>query len=166
MLTVRRLGIVLGGLASLGYDAAWKVLSAGDCGAPHERARMWIVAKDTDADGAWELQPQRIVEEQRRRYCNLCKEVSNSVSNGLQGRRKDGNIPRQIGLRGGERPDEIKCLSESDWGREWWASEPGLGRVADGVANRVDRIKADGNGQVSIVVVRAFCDLMEVLENA
>ena len=230
MLTVRGLGIVLGDLASLGYDAAWKVLSAGDCGAPHERARMWIVGKISDSDSLWKQQSQRNITESRRWNRNLCKEVSNavqsrqfrhvsegqfneqvrlcpartccirekmadaaeprlqdrhgepsrevlaqserlgdevdnSVSNGLQGRRKDGNIPRQIGLRGGERQDEIKCLSESDWGREWWAAEPGLGRVADGVANRVDRIKAIGNGQVPLVAARAFCDLMEVINH-
>lgn len=41
-------------------------------------------------------------------------------------------------------------------GREWWAVEPRLGRVADGVANRVDRLKAIGNGQVSIVAVNAY----------
>lgn len=225
MLASRGLRIVLGDLAALGYDAAWKVLSAGDCSAPHERARMWIVAKDTDADGAWELQPQRIVKEQWRRSCNLREEVAdaadprlqdrngeprgevlaqperlgdevaNAVQDGLQGRRKDWNIQRPSGLRGGTRTDEIKCLSDatdkrnvrrigsvgadgpsrprweddgqgtaSDWCREWWKAEPGLGRVADGVANRMDRIKAIGNGQVPIVAARAFCELMEVLE--
>lgn len=39
---------------------------------------------------------------------------------------------------------------------EWWAIEPELGRVADGVAHRVDRLKAIGNGQVSIVAKSAF----------
>lgn len=195
MLASRGLGIVLGDLAALGYDAAWKVLSAGDCGAPHERARMWIVAKDTDADGAWELQPQRIVEEQRRRSCNLREEVANAVQDRLQRRGKEWHIQRPSGLRGGTRTDEIKCLSDatdkrnvrrigsvgsdgpsrprgeddgqgtaSDWCREWWKTEPGLGRVADGVANRVDRIKAIGNGQVPIVAARAFCELREVLD--
>lgn len=195
MLASRGLGIVLGDLAEIGYNAAWKVLSAGDCGAPHERARMWIVGKYTDADGAWELQPQGIVEEQRRRSCNLREEVADTVQDGLQGRGKDGNIPRPFGLRGGKGTDEIKCLSDatdkrnvrrigsvgadgpsrprwqddgrgtaSDWCREWWKAEPGLGRVADGVANRVDRIKAIGNGQVPIVAARAFCELMEILE--
>jgi DNA (cytosine-5)-methyltransferase 1 len=30
----------------------------------------------------------------------------------------------------------------------WWSTEPELGRVAHGVANRVDRLKCIGNGQV------------------
>ena len=40
MLVVRGLGRVLGDLAEIGYDAAWRVVSAGDCGAPHERSRI------------------------------------------------------------------------------------------------------------------------------
>ncbi|ELY4817814.1 DNA cytosine methyltransferase [Cronobacter malonaticus] len=38
----------------------------------------------------------------------------------------------------------------------WWDSEPGVGRVADGVANWLDRIKAIGNGQVPRVAAAAF----------
>ena len=39
---------------------------------------------------------------------------------------------------------------------DWWATESGLGRVANGVANRVDRLKAIGNGQVPAVVQLAW----------
>jgi DNA (cytosine-5)-methyltransferase 1 len=41
-------------------------------------------------------------------------------------------------------------------GTSWWKSEPDVGRVADGVAFRVDRLKALGNGQVPEVDRRAF----------
>ena len=44
MLTSRGLGIVLGDLAKMGYDARWGVLGACDVGAPHQRERIWIVA--------------------------------------------------------------------------------------------------------------------------
>lgn len=39
---------------------------------------------------------------------------------------------------------------------QWWAVEPELGRVAHRVANRVDRLKAIGNGQVSAVAELAW----------
>jgi hypothetical protein len=42
--------------------------------------------------------------------------------------------------------------SASDGRGEWWAVEPPLGRVADGVANRVGQLRALGNGQVPEVV--------------
>lgn len=43
-----RIGLrdVLGDLAALGYDAAWGVYRASDAGAPHQRARVYIVAAD------------------------------------------------------------------------------------------------------------------------
>lgn len=43
-LTFRGLGRVLGDLADLGMDARWGVLGADDCGAPHQRKRLWILA--------------------------------------------------------------------------------------------------------------------------
>jgi DNA (cytosine-5)-methyltransferase 1 len=44
----------------------------------------------------------------------------------------------------------------------WWAVEPNVGRVADGVAARVDRLKAIGNGQVSEVARRAWESLSDL----
>ena len=38
----------------------------------------------------------------------------------------------------------------------WWSSEPNVGRVADGVAARVDRLKAIGNGQVPLCAATAW----------
>ena len=49
-------------------------------------------------------------------------------------------------------------------GTGWWATEPRVGRVADGVAARVDRLKAIGNGQVPKVAAAAFTLLRERLE--
>ena len=43
-LRTKGLNIVLQDLSSLGYDAAWGILSASDCGANHERKRMWVLA--------------------------------------------------------------------------------------------------------------------------
>ncbi len=42
----------------------------------------------------------------------------------------------------------------------WWKTEPDVGRVADGVASRVDRLKALGNGQVPLQAALAFKILM------
>lgn len=45
------LGDVLGSLAGIGYDAEWTVLRASDVGAPHRRARVFIIARLADPDG-------------------------------------------------------------------------------------------------------------------
>jgi DNA (cytosine-5)-methyltransferase 1 len=46
--------------------------------------------------------------------------------------------------------------SEANGCGEWWAVEPNVGRVADGVAARVDRLKAIGNGQVPLCAATAW----------
>ena len=45
----------------------------------------------------------------------------------------------------------------------WWKTEPNVDRVADGVAARVDRLKAIGNGQVPLCAATAWRFLNELL---
>ena len=71
---------------------------------------------------------------------DLEKEVFDSEYKGLEGHWNDT----------GEQ--EIAKLGNSSW----WASEPNVGRVAHGVASRVDRLKAIGNGQVPLCAAEAF----------
>jgi hypothetical protein len=47
---------------------------------------------------------------------------------------------------------------------EWWSTEPAVGRVANGVAARVDRLKAIGNGQVPAVAALAWNVLKPIVE--
>ena len=44
---------------------------------------------------------------------------------------------------------------------EFWSVEPSLGRVANGVAYRLDRLKAIGNGQVPLCAATAWKMLNE-----
>ena len=48
----------------------------------------------------------------------------------------------------------------SEWTSAWWKVEPNVGRVVDGVAARVDRLKAIGNGQVPAVAATAWREMM------
>nr|DAX38675.1 MAG TPA: Cytosine specific methyltransferase [Caudoviricetes sp.] len=41
--TVRAAGRVVGDLATIGYDACWSVVRAADAGAPHRRARLFVI---------------------------------------------------------------------------------------------------------------------------
>lgn len=50
----RGLGVILGELARMGYDAEWRVLPACRFGAAHCRERVWIVA-DADRQGRTRL---------------------------------------------------------------------------------------------------------------
>jgi len=41
-------GTILGDMAESGYNIRWRCLSAAECGAPHKRTRLWIVAYTED----------------------------------------------------------------------------------------------------------------------
>ena len=73
------------------------------------------------------------------------------------------------GNRGIVSQSDFGTLSESNGtasSASWWATEPRLGRVAHGVAHRVDRLRAIGNGQVPAVAAMAFRMLSGRLLNA
>jgi DNA (cytosine-5)-methyltransferase 1 len=163
MLTLRGLGVVLGDLSSMGFDAEWGVISAGDCGAPHERQRIWIVANEQSADMADSPQLQ-------------CDERNDNTGVGLE----SGQVP-EFGNNGwahyladtnGERQQKFDPAGIATGARrtgrqfneigraDWWAVEPDIRRVVNGVAARVDRLKAIGNGQVPIVAATAFSLLL------
>jgi DNA (cytosine-5)-methyltransferase 1 len=148
MLTSRGLGRVLGDLASMGFDARWGVLGAADIGAPHQRDRMWIVAEQHrqlsyaqhDRTGWREQQSQSI------------EEKNPDVENTRYWRRRDKRI-----AQGGKNTQGEWAADSSSFGRSsWWAIEPSIPRVADGVAARVDRLKAIGNGQVPLCAATAW----------
>ena len=148
MLTSRGLGVVLGDLATLGYDAEWGVISAADTGAPHLRERIWIVAHATELlcnggnDNTGKLMERQQVSELGN--SSWSTDVANTDSAQCQG---NGSTKR------------IQNINTSGW-----AIEPNVGRVADGVAARVDRLKAIGNGQVPRVAATAFELLNETEE--
>ena len=155
MLVNRGLDRVLCDLAAMGYSAKWGIVSAAETGAPHKRERIWIMAY---SDSQWELQQEGIVCDEWRRISNGGEDVANALCDEKQhlcdttssGFPNGSNKP--LG-----RPKPFTQSERSDW----WATEPDVGRVADGVAFRVDRIKSLGNGQVSRVAATAWSILSD-----
>ncbi len=128
LLRTRGLGVVLKDLASLGYNARWGVIGARSVGAPHKRDRMWVLAYPRRQHG------------QKRNTAKL---------DSSEEERSHGSIHDQSIDKG---------LVDSFWHNDPAESpiEPLVGRVADGVANRVHRLKAIGNGQVPQCAAVAF----------
>ena len=167
MLTSRGLGTVLGDLAAMGFDAKWGVLGAADVGANHQRNRIWIVAKwrgqlshaQHDRIGWWERQPKSLKEKNREVGSKRVWAGSN-VS-----QKKSKDLADSTELFGNgcnfDRPrPKVSKLGNGDGAygssNDWWQAEPNVGRVADGVAARVDRLKAIGNGQVPLCAATAW----------
>lgn len=149
MLTSRGLGCVLGDMAAIGYDAEWMVLGADDVGAPHERKRMWILAEASDFSQSGrrggrrsELEACQKIGTQGAAYLEDCGQDVAPVD--LPGCKKQRNSQS-----GEEKQPSSKCSG-------WWTVEPGVVRMVHGLAGRVDRIKALGNGQVPAVAATAF----------
>ena len=138
-------GEVLGDLAEIGYNAEWHVISAADVGAPHLRKRVWIIAYPSE--------PELRLESGRRHGENGASEA------------EPGNDGTQefMAYAGRERQLQPK-VGVGEIGRRltnggWWATEPDVGRVADGIPRRVDRLKALGNAivpQVAEVIFRSL----------
>jgi DNA (cytosine-5)-methyltransferase 1 len=182
MLTSRGLGRVLGDLASMGFDARWGVLGAADVGANHQRDRIWIVAKWNrqishsmhNGFGWRKQQPQSL--EKTTFADTRCKSErpdqglrpESEISVGENTSIVCGEISNTTSIRpSGQGQSEQSVNSAENRNRKagqsinvrkscFWAAEPDVGRVANGVASRVDRLKAIGNGQVSEVARRAW----------
>ena len=131
MLTIRGLGVVLGNLAEMGYNAKWGVLGAHHAGLDIQRDRMWIAACSIEEFGGelfrWPNQERR--------------NVGDNISLGSQVNRFLEELERQ----GAERETQ----RESDM-------PPYLCRVGDGLAYELDELERIGNGQVPAVVKLAW----------
>ncbi|MGR7104354.1 DNA cytosine methyltransferase [Klebsiella aerogenes] len=114
------LAVVISDLAEMGYGCEWFRLSASNCGAPHEKDRMWIVAY-SEGNDTRRLSKRAAAQNTRLAECD-----------------KDASVAGWVAATTG------------------WTTEPGMGRVVHGLAHRVDRIKALGNGQVPRVAATAF----------
>ena len=149
-LRTRGLVTVLQGLARLGFDAEWGVFSAKEVGAPHERKRMWIVAH-ADRSG------QRGVAEhgQVARASEASGPVCEPPRSALHVAHPDGTALWE----------QSRWRCGADWegstiarGNDWWPVDL-ISGVDDGVANRLVRVRATGNGQVPRVAALAWSTL-------
>lgn len=156
----RGIGVVLGDLAEIGYDTEWDCIPASALGAPHQRDRVWIVGYTND--NGWNGTKDRQSDSQRENsYQKRSNKSLKSSRSGCEGKENVAYSRRKYEQRNSEGMEIKKtkwrgCIlstkpscSRLGWN---WAVEPNVGRVANGVANRVDRLKLLGNGQVVQVV--------------
>jgi DNA (cytosine-5)-methyltransferase 1 len=161
----RGLGVVLGDLAEIGYDAEWHCIPASALGAPHRRDRFWLVAYPDGAEwGAFGGARQRLA------WSHGLSQWQEG-SSGPSASREDVADANSAGRIEQWRPFSIGAeLSAAQCGG-WWGAEPDVGRVAHGVPNRVDRLRALGNAVVPQIpemigraILAAEAPLMEAAE--
>lgn len=182
-LLARGLGDVLRDLAAIGYDAEWHCIPASAVGAPHRRDRLWIVGyphhegksvSPLHDEAPWLPQlmadaygsrPQgRSVDpldakQPKEPTGQGCAFLADTPSERQQG-------PRQSIVRRSPAPNsqgkatvlEPGCLGEN------WRIEPDVGRVANGIPARVDRLRSLGNAvvpQIPEIIGRAIMSIAD-----
>jgi DNA (cytosine-5)-methyltransferase 1 len=158
---------VLSDLEGEGYAIQPFVIPACAVDAPHRRDRVWIIAAHADCDsqpdgtvnakpGCWQLGASNVgytdsgdlcrhdqTAQQGWRQQGLaagCEDVADADSERLQGQWS------QSSRVGAEQRDPCDP--------RWWLPEPPVGRVANGIPRRVDRLKGLGNAIVPQIAMQ------------
>lgn len=169
----RFFGGILRDLAASGYDAEWDCIPASAIGAPHRRDRVWIVAYPIGLrDRGWNIQDgdgrevqvagsgtgnqQEILAYPTGVRCDGYQQISRGIGKSenqgwmFKSARGGEDMAQStsLGLEGtklfGIRNNIQSFLSN----KGWWGVEPDVGRVANGIPDRVHRLKGLGNAVV------------------
>ena len=157
------MGRVLGDLAACGYDAIWDCVPAAAVGAPHRRDRLFIVA----------YSPRLFCDGSEHNARSDLKSVGKTTQLGDRCSPPDGSRAEAVAhpmRQRSQRPERGRASAKerasfrhaTECSR--WEPEPNVGRVADGVPSRVDRLRCLGNAvvpQVAEVVGRVVMQLEE-----
>lgn len=156
-------GDILSDLAESGYDAEWDCIPAAAAGAPHLRDRVFVIAAPRAQFRRDMANPAFMFGNGGDHYPGIDKQ-SKEVS-------ESGN---SRGAKNVANPDRERCdrgAGGQKGGREQptngsiWATEPAVGRVANGIPRRVDRLRALGNAVVPQVAEIVGRRLLEVISD-
>lgn len=145
-------------LSERGYDCRWCNISASDVGARHKRER-WFLLGNTKYVG---LDASKIKRSHGKTICNHEKREDKTREF------KGTDTPLSLAyskferLQGQCKPKRTQTKYPYISNPCEWKTEPSVGRMVDGLQNRVDRIKALGNSVVPLQVKTAFEILMGI----
>ena len=134
---------VLGDLAEIGFDAEWHCISASELGAHHHRDRVWIICyPEHTGRAAAEIWKSNQAGNGSNRASKEAEQFTEhgevqSLADTDIAQRKRGRISERI------QSQYAHVISSSGW-----LSEPGMGRVANGISDRTHRLKGLGNAVV------------------
>lgn len=167
-------------LAARGYDCRWDIISAAEVGAPHLRKRWFLLAhRDgngrkiiTQRDGQESTgsRPQRHDTNRFRDAIPDTERSERSERGDESGRRGGAQGQSQAITRNDGAEESLANTSGKRWenrdartrdsGQMAWEIEPDVGRVVNGLPQRVDRIRGLGNAVVPLQAREAFKRLM------
>lgn len=172
------LSSVISDLEEDSYGATWGIFSAREVGAPHQRKRVYVLGY-SEHDGSLATTERGSTEEastdNKEGQESSCEseeasqshsggdlqagEMADTSNEGLQGSSVARNFIRE------EQKSNDQLFARCNTAQVGsWPPEPRVGRVVDGFADRVDRIRLLGNGVVPQTAAKAWQVLSSRLE--
>jgi DNA (cytosine-5)-methyltransferase 1 len=161
---------VLADLEAEGYATRTFIVPACGVNAPHRRDRLWIVghtennrcdrgAASTRREGAQNKQVEQF--SIRGKFSRPSENVAYTDNKRSQGRLSGGKDAERQSEHGHTRCSSAVHRQPTE---EWWAAEPSVGRVANGIPKRVDRLKGLGNAIVPQIAMQIGLCIKQVNE--
>ena len=154
------LDTVLQDLESEGYTVRAFSISASSVGANHQRERVWIIAysnmENTRQHGrriesTWNTESIGSGTSEETQWSTNSNQINGSGEGAtLVGESSDTNSQRLQGRRSEQQLRKDETERPTSWDG-WWEFEPDVGRVANGIPKRVDRLKGLGNSLVPAI---------------
>jgi len=164
---------LLSELEGFGYEVQTFIIPACSVNSPHRRDRVWIVANSkscgsgrTSNEASGTAERSNWNKAEQFKFNGKLQPFPNTKGNGLQKRGvaqkgQTGQLAGSSHVPNTAKPGLERKVSKSKFSREQsglfaecceWAVESSVCRVANGISNRVDRLKALGNAVVPQVV--------------
>ena len=134
---------VLSDLETEGYTTRPFIVPACGVNAPHKRDRIWIVGYTENIGRDWWAEAagrEGQTHQQEQSGSEVWREPSRP-SEDVADTDNAGREEQRWSVTAQKKHKASKC-------RGWWEVEPSVGRVADGIPRRVDRLKGLGNAIV------------------
>lgn len=150
---------ILESIEQIGYDVQPFVVPACGVGARHRRDRVFLVAHRNSSRRIHSesgKQPELRRQPAQPQPVESGPYVADTNEKRLQGRKDTGEEQGK-----GQEPNDEQFDGCND-GCGTWAIEPNVGRVANGVPNRVDRLKCLGNAVVPQQVYPIFKAIADI----
>lgn len=128
----RGMGVVLGDLAALGYDAEWESVPAAAFGAPHLRWRVFIIAYPGG---------------ERRKGRAVPTGERETLSEATRGGERHVPDPDDSGRGEQQRPVPVFSEHSASERGDWWEAEPGVCGMAPRFSQRMDGGGVNANAE-------------------
>ena len=184
------LDTVLSDLESIGYSCQTLIIPACSAEAPHRRDRVCIVGnREQQGDLLYSnaesgkypnVRESKTGIQEQSGPCGLCEAMANADNRQRDEQDEEIRTRRDASHGGGQNvayatmrweQGELTCGSSPRGlgGGGWWPTEPNVGRVANGVPFRVDRLKCLGNAVVPqqfYPIFKAIAEIGDFYDNS